>query len=293
VWAPPPELLRELGCRLGLPAPPVVRDSWTGATSTVLRFDGELCVKVPHDEPAAVASCLTHARVVPVARRLGVTAPEVLAVEHLDGVSVPVVVSRFLPGETLPRVAGDAGIDAVWRAVGADLARLHAASRDEVALELRTFHQHDEVDPLRLAEEAATAGHLDATTVGAVADLRARLVGDVLPDDRPVLCHGDVHTENVVVRSGRYGGLIDFAGAGWLDAAWDFATVPLSAVAPSLDGYARAGGSADGLLPRIAWCRLQLALHRAPTSADARSVAARAVREAEQLLTGATSAPPG
>jgi aminoglycoside phosphotransferase len=263
---------------------PVVRDSWTGATSTVLHLDGELCVKVPHDDPEAVASCLTHARVAPIASGLAVTAPEVLAVEHLDGLPVPVVVSRFLPGGTLPRDADGAGPDAVWRAVGADLARLHAAPRDEVPFDLRTFEQHDEVDPLRLAETALAGGHLDAATVRAVAEVRARLVDDVLPDDRPVLCHGDVHTENVVVATDRYGGLIDFAGAGWLDAAWDFATVPLPAVQPCLDGYAEAGG-ATGLLPRIAWCRLQLALHRAPTSIDPCIVVQRALGAVEQLLT--------
>lgn len=276
----PPAALLELARRLRIPDAPVVRARWVGATSTVLRID-DLCVKVPHDSPGAVSSCLTHAAVAPAARRLGVRCPEVLTVHHLADVPVPLVVSRFAPGEPLPRAEQQ---PAVWQEVGRDLARLQRATREQVDVELRTFTQHDEVDPRRLAEALRGADRLDDALGRTVLRLRNRLVDHVLPDDRPVLCHGDVHTENVLVDRGRYTGLLDFAGAGWIDSAWDFATVPLPAVPRVVEGYRDAGGAVDGLVPRIAWCRLQLALHRASGTADAAAEVRDAVRAAEELL---------
>jgi hypothetical protein len=199
----PSAALLELARALRTPDAPVVRARWVGATSTVLRID-DLCVKVPHDSPGAVSSCLTHAAVAPAARRLGVRGPEVPAVHHLADVPVPLVVSRFPPGEPLPRAEHQT---AVWREVGRDLARLHGTTREQVDVELRTFTQHDEVDPRRLVEAVRDAGRLDDALAGTVFRLRDGLVDHVLPDERPVLCHGDVHTENVLVDRGRYTGL--------------------------------------------------------------------------------------
>jgi hygromycin-B 7''-O-kinase len=275
----PPAALLELARALRLPGPLVVSARWVGATSTVLRI-GDLCVKVPHDGSAAVSSCLTHAAVAPAARRLGVSAPEVLAVHHVAGLPVPLVVSRFLPGQPLPRAERHT---AVWQEVGRDLARLHRATPEQVDVGLRTFAQHDEVDPRRLTRALVETGRLDDALARRALRLLDRLVDQVLPDDRPVLCHGDVHTENVLVDHGHYSGLLDFAGAGWLDSAWDFATVPVPAVPSVVAGYREAGGAVDGLVSRVAWCRIPLALHRASGAADPAGEVAGAVREAEDL----------
>jgi aminoglycoside phosphotransferase (APT) family kinase protein len=283
--APPVELpeplVRALCRRWRVPGAPVVTARWVGATSTVHRLGDDLCVKVPHLLPEAVAACLTHASVATIARRLGVRAPEVLAVEEVDELPVPVVVSRFLRGGTVRRDRCD---EVVWRSVGSQLAALHRATPASVEVELRRFTQHAEVDPGHLARRARDDGCVGSATVDEVTALRARLVGDVLPDERPVLCHGDVHTENLVVGPDRTVGLLDFAGAGWLDSAWDFAAIPRPAVAACLEGYADAGGETDRLLPRIVWCRLQLALHRLPGSPAPQSEAAQALWDATELL---------
>jgi hypothetical protein len=266
----------ELSRRLGFPGARL-GEPWPGATSTVHTLGDALCVKVPHLGEEALAACLTHARVAPVARRLGVSAPELVAIVDLPGVPVPLLVSRFLHGEPVRGAA-----PAVWRAVGADVARLHTADRDPAPPGLRSFTQSRELDPVRLAKQSRG---LSATTIRAIVELRDRLVEHVLPDDRPVLCHGDLHADNVIAHHGSYVGLIDFAGAGWLDAAWDFAGIPLDAVAPCMEGYAVEGGRTTGLLPRVVWCRLQLAAHRLATSPDPEAEAVAAFRDAQWLFT--------
>lgn len=81
-------------------------------------------------------ACLTHARVSAAVRKLGVNAPEIIAVEDLgDALPVPVIISRFIHGACLS--PGDASIG-VWQAVGAQLARLHAATVDQIPPGLRT-----------------------------------------------------------------------------------------------------------------------------------------------------------
>jgi Ser/Thr protein kinase RdoA (MazF antagonist) len=276
----PPAAVSELSHRFEL-SRLLVTGRWVGATSSVLRLGDALCIKVPHHDDAAVAACLRHAKVAPVARRWGVKAPELIGVEELEAVPVPVVVSRFLPGHSLPR---DTSQVPAWRSVGADLARLHSGTPVDVDVPLRSFTQHDGVDPGRLAEQASDAGLISSTTARAVQALRDRLVDDVVPDDRHVLCHGDLHTENVLVNSGDYSGLLDFAGAGWMDSAWDFAAIPLNAVTSCLEGYATRAEVTEQLLHRIAWCRLQLAMHRLPTTADPQDEAAHALRQATLLI---------
>jgi hypothetical protein len=78
--------------------------------------------------------------------------------------------------------------------------------------------------------------------------------------------------------------VVDFAGAGWLDAAWDFVGVPVAAVPSMLEGYRAVDERQDSLLERITWCRLQTAVHRLALTADPNAAASRAIMEAELLL---------
>ena len=248
----------------------------------MLRWGEELTVKIPHPDPEAVSACLTHARVSTAARGLGVAAPEVVTVEDLRPlIEEPLIVSRFLIGDRL--ASGDTA-EAVWTAVGHHLARLHAATAAQMPAGLRVFAQHAEVDLAAMSGRLRAADRLTADHVRRLQGLREALVGFVLPDDRPVLCHGDIHAGNVIAAAGRFVGLVDFAGAGWLDAAWDFVGVPVAAVPLMLDGYRRDGARDGSLLERIIWCRLQQALDRAADSADPDQEASRAIAEADQLL---------
>jgi aminoglycoside phosphotransferase len=247
-----------------------------------VRWGDELTVKIPHHDEESVAACLGHARVSTAVRLLGVRAPEIVAVEDLRPlVAVPVIVSRFLPGHRLS--PGDPA-PGVWAAVGAQLAHLHAATPAEAPPGLRTFTQSRDVDPGVMTEQLLSSGRVSMDVAGRLARLDEQLVVRVLPDDRPVLCHGDVHAENVIALDGRYVGLVDFAGAGWLDAAWDFVGVPPAAVASLVAGYGDAGGRHDSLVERMVWCRLQTALLRLAGSRRPEDDARRAAAEAELLL---------
>jgi thiamine kinase-like enzyme len=86
------------------------------------------------------------------------------------------------------------------------------------------------------------------------------------------MCHGDVNAGNVLVDPtiGQFLAFIGWAGAGWLDPAWDFAGVSLNAVPPLLvghrfieplpgDHYAEA---------RICWVQVQIRLFSARSHVD-------------------------
>nr|WP_280949257.1 aminoglycoside phosphotransferase family protein [Friedmanniella luteola] len=246
-----------------------------------MRWGGSLAVKVPHRDQQAIRACLVHAQVSSAARLLGVSAPEIVAVVDLDPIiGVPVIVSRFLPGH---RLSPGRGTPQVWAAVGAEIRVLHRASAAQMPPGLRSFTQTGDVDPRVLAERLRAAGRLSAGTAARLVRLADQLVDDVLPDLHPVLCHGDLHAGNVLAAAGRLVGIVDFAGAGWLDAAWDFVGVPLTAVPPMLDGYNAGAGEPDRLLERVAWCRLQTAVHRLVDAEDPETGASRALAEAEAL----------
>jgi aminoglycoside phosphotransferase (APT) family kinase protein len=262
----PAERAVAVAARLGLRDVREVREAWSGATSTVLRWGDDLSVKVPQDDPAAVEACLRHATVCRAVAALGVECPPVLLVAEPDRWShLPVIVSRLLPGRSLHPGEVD---PSVWREVGARLARLHAATPEQVPRGLRGFTQTPELDPMATIERLTAAGRLSSADAATLRARRDRLADEVLRDERPVFCHGDIHAENVVIDGGRFAGLLDFAGAGWLDAAWDFAAQPAAAVPHAVDGYAAAGGRIDGLRERIEWCRLQLLLDRMERGAD-------------------------
>ena len=268
-----------LASRLGLTIVPDVDDVWTGATSTVIRWGEDRTVKIPHRDEESIRACLRHAEVSRAAAALGVRcAPVELVTELEPWLAVPVMVSRLLPGRALAPGTAD---DGVWRAVGGQLALLHSATEDQVPRGLRRFQQTSDTDP------AVSAGRL--VERGVLARGAAREVATLADDLRPaalagrqVFCHGDIHAENVVAGDEGFVGLLDFAGAGWLDAAWDFAAMPLAAVVPAVAAYRDAGGTDDGLPERIAWCRLQLGLARVESGTE--HGVTRVLAEAAALL---------
>lgn len=248
-----------LAQELGLRDVWAVRDRWEGATSTVVAWGG-FAVKVPLDDPEAVEACLRHAEVAAAVRELGVAAPEILLVAHDLHPRVPIIVSPLLAGCSL--VAGDANAS-VWQQAGEQLALLHAASAEQVPAGLRRYEQPADDDPRAVAEELLMRDLLEPDVAARVMEARDRLHARIPDGFRPVLCHGDMHAANIVADGDRLTGIVDWAGAGWLDCAWDFAAIPAAAVRDAVFGYRSGGGEAETLLARVAWCRLQVALDRA------------------------------
>lgn len=274
------EIAAGLARHLGLRDAWAVRERWAGATSTVVAWGG-YAVKVPHDDPVAVEACLRHAEVAEAARSLGVAAPEILLVAHDVHPAVPVIVSPLLPGCSL--VAGDANAT-VWRQAGEQLALLHAASAARVPAGLRSYGHPPGDDPRAVAEELLMADLIEPDVAARVMEARERLHARIPDGFRQAFCHGDMHAANVVADGDRLSGIVDWAGAGWLDPAWDFAAIPAAAVRDAVYGYRAGGGDAESLIPRIAWCRLQLALDRARRGEQSPADWARMWRGLAQLV---------
>jgi aminoglycoside phosphotransferase (APT) family kinase protein len=286
--------LRAVAGRHGLRPPAAVPRPWLGATSAVYPL-GSAVLKVPHAGPAAVEAVRVDAMVGAAAQAVGVRTPGVLAVVEAgagDLLPVPYSLHERIRGRPLTRRAGSPAAAGAWREVGRDLARLHAGvPRSGPLAGLRSFAQSPATDPRPWATELEHQGVLTRSEARWLADLLDDLAPAALAAVPPAFCHGDVNAANVLVApaSVRFLALIDWAGAGWLDPAWDFAGVPLRAVPPMLAGHREVAALAHDATAeaRIFWCHLQFALHtlRAHPAAPEvhRRRAARLVRRAREF----------
>ena len=263
------EALRAIATRHGTRLPSRLPRAWGGATSRVYPL-GEVVVKVPHAAPAAVAAVRTDALVVDAARSVGVTAPRLLALdEGCDLLPVPYSVHERVHGRTLARMRGAASSAQAWRSVGRELARAHTGVKRAGTLAgLRAFAQSAEVDPRPWLAELADTGVCPPRVARWLGRLLDELAPAALAPVPQVFCHGDVNGANVLVaREGagaaRFLALIDWAGAGWLDPAWDFASVPLRVVPAMLAGHREVAPVTEDATAeaRILWCHLQSGLH--------------------------------
>jgi aminoglycoside phosphotransferase (APT) family kinase protein len=280
----------------GLPPPASLPLPWTGATSRVYPC-GDVLVKVACDLPGAAAAVMTDARMTTFVRRLGVRAPELVVFDD-DRDIVPVPFAAFRRVRESAPIQVLTGprrrVTAAWEAVGRDLARVHGvAAGTPVPITLRTFRQSAEVDPRPWVDELRQRETLGPEDAGWLRLLLERLAPAALANVPLRLCHGDVNASNVLVAApaGTFRALIDWAGAGWLDPAWDFAGVPLDVVPHLLAGHRSVAPlpgdrSAEA---RILWCQAQTRLHavRARDDAAART---QIRRDLAQLRSFATAA---
>jgi aminoglycoside phosphotransferase (APT) family kinase protein len=131
---------------------------------------------------------------------------------------------------------------------------------------LRTFDQSPEVDPRPWVDELTRAGCLSAAQAGGLVGILDRLASTALAPVRTRLCHGDVNAANIMVAAEtlRYRAVIDWAGAGWLDPAWDLVSIPLPAVRHVLEGHRRVAPFEidETAEARALWCHARFALYR-------------------------------
>ena len=258
--------LRAIAVRHGFRVPTRVPRPWAGATSRVYPLGGAV-LKVPHADPAAVDAVRVDALVIDAARAVGVSTPRLLALDDEgDLLPVPFSLHERVRGGTLVRLGGSPVADGAWRAVGRDLARLHdGVSRSGPLAGLRAFAQTPEVDPRPWVVALGESGLLSPPTARWLGELLDTLTSAALAPVPQRFCHGDVNAANVLVAPHAAGflALIDWLGAGWLDPAWDFASVPLRAVPSLLAGHREIAPMAHDATAeaRILWCHLQLALY--------------------------------
>jgi aminoglycoside phosphotransferase (APT) family kinase protein len=263
----PAELLTAVMERHQLRASGTQAEPLRGSTSTVYRL-ADAVLKVPHHVPAAVAALRTDATVSPIARAAGVRTPRLIALDDsLTLLPVPYAIYERVPAPSLetlaasPEHAGHA-----WRELGRDLALVHGGGPVGPLAGLRSFDQTADVDPRPWLDDLASAGRVQPETAGWLAGVLDRLAPAALAPVPRRLCHGDVNAANVLVapRTLTYRAVVDWAGAGWLDPAWDFAAVSLRAVPYVLAGHRQVAPlpSDETVEARVLWCYLQTMLYR-------------------------------
>lgn len=245
-----------------------------GAASHVYPL-GDVVIKIPFDRPDAIEAVTVDAAVTPYVRALDVHASELIAFDDaLDIVPVPFAIFRKVEGAVaLDSSARSGDARATWHEVGRQLARVHAVTdTSAVPVELRSLRQTPEVDPRPWVGELRESGRLSPGDARWLLSLLDRIAPDALAEEPFALCHGDVNTANVLVdaRTGRFRALIDWAGAGWLDPAWDFAGVALDVVPWLLTGHREVAPLPGDVTAeaRICWCQAQTRLYSARSASS-------------------------
>ncbi len=127
------------------------------------RLGEAFVVKIPHDDPAPIASIAVEAAAAPAARSAGVRTPRLIAFDDsLDLLSIPYLVYERVHGEPLSHIGrSPATVGSIWREVGGDLARLHTRVGPDVSLQPLPVHeQWPDTDPRPWVENLQGAGGL-------------------------------------------------------------------------------------------------------------------------------------
>ncbi len=212
-----------------------------GVFNAIYLLGDDLILRVPRNDPWFVAAIRKEAVAVPAARAAGVATPRLVAFDDsLTLLPVPYAVYERVHGEPLEQFGLDpATTPVVYRALGRELARLHAGvSPDGPAGQLGVPNL-PQGDPRPLPEQLAADGYFSV--------VEARWLGQWLDRLAPMLqtpraehfLHGDTQATNILVRPGSldYLAIIDWGGCGWGDPALDFSGMPLRAVPDVLAGY--------------------------------------------------------
>lgn len=274
-------------------------EPWVGGGSWVYRLGEAYVLKVPHRDPAPIASVQIEAVGAPAARAVGVRTPRLIAFDDTrDLLSVPYLVYERVHGQPLAQFGGPPTVaHQVWRAVGSDLARLHTGVHPDTLQRLLPTHgSSPDTDPRPWVAEVQAAGGLPPTQARWLADVLERLAPETLAMRAWCVCHGDVNAANVVVGPNApraYTALLDWGGAGWADPAVDFSGIALGAIPFVLAGYRDIAPLPDDATAeaRILWYYLRLALfglRRADvTESERHHRSARLLRDTHAYLTWA------
>jgi aminoglycoside phosphotransferase (APT) family kinase protein len=211
-----------------------------GIINAVYALGDDLVLRVPRNHPAHATQARHEALAIPAARMAGVRTPALVAYDDaLDLLPVPYLVVERVEGVALGAIDMDpaAAVDA-WRAVGADLARLHVG--------VPTDSPSAAIDPAELApdpdgsiERRAREGWFSTVEAAWLQAWVDRLRPLARPPAVPRLSHGDVQSTNVMVDAAgpAYRALIDWGCAQWSDPAIDLLGMPLRCVPAVLAGH--------------------------------------------------------
>ena len=261
---PSEEQLRAICERHGLPAGgPFGRLPSTGVINTIVTIGDGLLLRLPKDAPEGWRDTLTESVAVPAAMAAGVRTPGLVAFdEACDIVAVPYGIYEWWHLSD-----GEPTTDEGWRALGRDLALLHAG-----------VGPADCPDPLGRLDAPGrwcSADEVLAALPGLGEGARTRL-GEVLRQLEPAVqaweasgvrrfVHNDLKATNLLVDSdGGYAALLDWGDAGWSDPTIDLRTLPPERMPTLLEGYREVHGLDDEatFLDRLRWDQLGAAARR-------------------------------
>lgn len=239
------EILDEIAARHELSGEPellpkggMVNHAWALGDRYVVR----ICASAQaHDEAKREAA------VVPLLIEAGMDVPRLVAAD-LEGelLGAPYTVYERAEGVLLGYCDfGADRLEETYRQIGRDLAALHRIEApDSVRAELRDGRCVNYEKPLAYAREE---GILSAEVADEIVAWFLEAAERMGTPTRSCLIHMDIHPWNVFVdpTQDRLAAIIDWGDTSWGDPAADFASMPMPAVRPMLEGYAEAGGEMD------------------------------------------------
>jgi aminoglycoside phosphotransferase (APT) family kinase protein len=259
----PPEALAAIARQQRVSVSQITPLPDVGITNKIYGFGDHLILRVPRNHPHIISLAYKEAKVVPATRTAGVHTPAILLFDDsCTLLPVPYTLYERVSGETLglldlePEATPD-----VWRALGQDLARLHAA----ITPALLPPEEVGQCEDLRSAPKTlADAGLFTLMEARWLERLLEHLAPYALAKIPLRFLHGDSQTTNMIVRPGslEYVAVLDWGSSGWGDVAWDFLGIPLRAVPFMLEGH-REIAPLDGdetAEARILWRHLHIAL---------------------------------
>ncbi|MET7460215.1 aminoglycoside phosphotransferase family protein [Nonomuraea sp. NPDC005501] len=264
------EILAAIAGRHGITAEQV-RPLPAGVANRVFLLGDDLVLRIPRTKQF-LPDLVKEVAVIPAALHAGVRTPEVVAFDDTCSVvDVPYMVLARARGTDLADLdlpAADA--DRVHHQVGRELAKLHRLS-PATAPDLPAVPVEDDADPWALTDRLLVAGWIDAEAARWLTGWFDRLSAHLPADPSPVLVHGDIAPQNLLVSpaTAELNGIVDWGDAQWADPAVDFAKMPLTGIPAMLDGYRQATGErTSGSTPsweaRVLWFHLTWALGRLP-----------------------------
>ncbi len=287
-------VLHAIAARYGLGTRTFAQLTHMGSGNTVYLLGDDYVLRVPLNDPVRAAGAYTEAIAVPAARTAGVRTPRIVAFDDSrDLLPVPYAVYERVRGEPLSALGqAPEAVPQVWRELGHDLALLHTGvSPDGPAGQLRG--NGEDPDPRPWLADFAREGYMTPDEARRLLGWLDRLAPQAQAPVSRRFAHGDVNAANILVDPATltYLALIDWGGAGWADAAWDFCPLALRAVPFVLAGY-RAVAPLDNdsaAEARIIWHHVQLALYfirpdRDPPRAQAAARIRRLLAELSRFL---------
>lgn len=291
--------LQTIAARLGLPDATWTPHASIGRANSIYRLGDAFVLKVPRQHAPTIAGASLEAHAATIARTAGVRTPPVILFDDTGTLlPVPFTVYDSIDGVPLQLLnVAPAATASVWRALGRDLARLHSGVQ-RTATTNRISTNDERYDARPWLDDCLATGTLLCEEAAWLRSWLDRLSALVDVGDAQWFCHGDVNAGNVLVSAAgdTYYALLDWGGAMWFDAAYDFAVVSLAAVPWLLEGY-RAQAPVPGeatLEARIVWYHLTLAIwstrRRSPRERTAIAAhMARLQRQTEAFVAQATN----